>query len=127
MHRRLALVVGLALLLGALAFTFAPSKASDATCGWWFNTEWDRAESKKIADEYWDMLEESQADALSSPGIAEVEGEIRASALDIAQNYRACTDELTRRRNISIGLLAGAVMVPVAILFVAGRENQTAS
>ena len=123
MRRRLALVVGWALLLGAVALTFAPSHAIDATCGWWFTPEWNRERSKEIADGYMDMAHESQADPHGSPEIAEFEGGARASALEVAQNYRACTDELTRRRNISLGLLAGGVVVPVAIRFVAGRED----
>lgn len=116
MHRRLALVLGLALLLGAVAFTLAPSSTSNANCGSWFNPEWEKGHSKALAAK---ALEQTNGT------FPEIDARARALASDIAENYRMCTDELTRRRNLSIGLFAGAVVVPVAILFIVGREDKT--
>lgn len=40
-------------------------------------------------------------------------------------NYARCDDVLDSRRNWSLGLLAGAFVVPRAISFVTGRNRET--
>lgn len=114
MTQRLAIVAGLALLLGALLLTFLPTNSQDTKCGHWFNPEWDRAKSQALAEEYADIADEA-AELANDEGIG---AEASASAYQIASAYRRCDDSLGTRRNLSIGLLVAAGLVPAAIVFV---------
>ena len=114
MNRRLALVFGLALLLASVLFTALPASTSGATnakCGHWFSPEYDKATSKKLA--------------LDAASIGTDEG--NDLALKVAYSYRDCRDKLATRRNLSIGLLIAAGLVPAAIIYVGRRDDQIAT
>lgn len=109
MIQRLAVVAGLVLLLGAGLFTFLPTNANGSTCGTWVAPEWDKDESAELAGRAADLGDEGEA-----------------LAREVATNYRQCTDALSTRRLLSIGLLVGAVLLPAGIVFVGRGQTATA-
>lgn len=119
MTKRIAIVVGLGLLLGAVLFTAWPTSAQDSKCGHWFNPEWDRERSQNLAQEFFDLAEEAEAS-----GDDEIRAESESRAYSIASSYRRCDDALATRRNLSIGLLIAAGVIPAAILYVGRRDDQ---
>lgn len=120
MNRRLALVAALALLLGAALFTALPSSTANSKCGWWFAPEFHKAESQKLAAKALALIDDT-------PGMESSNDEVTAFARQIATQWRDCHDKLATRRNISIGLLIAAGLVPAGILYVTKREDQTAT
>lgn len=119
MNRRLALVAALALFVGAALFTAIPASADGAECGWWMNREYGKSESQKIAQ---DSLDNAQ-EASEITGGEDLASESTGLAIRVATAYRDCTNTLNTRRNVSIGLLIAAGLVPAAILYVAGRKE----
>lgn len=126
MTKRIAIVAGLALLLGAALFTLLPTSASGATCGHWFSPEFTKANVSDLLGRQADLDAQIESSG-DIPGNAELAAENEASAARLIENYRACDDALDTRRNLSIGLLIAAGVVPAAILFVGGRKDQTAT
>lgn len=102
-------MAGIALLLGALAFSFAPASSGGSECGWWGSPEWGEAESKDLARR-----------ALETPG-----GE--GIAFSTARAYRECNEKLVARRNVSLGLLAVALLLPAGIVYVGRSRDQVAT
>ena len=119
MNRRLALVTGLTLLLGAVLFTALPANVSNTECGWWVAPEWSESESRELGERYLAVAEE----ASTMEGGGELFEQSGAQAMKVANSYRACTDKLSTRRNLTLGLLASAVLVPAGILYVGRRED----
>ena len=120
MAKRIAIVVGAALLLGAVLFTAVPAQTTGADCGWWVAPEYDKAESKKLAENALAVAEEMS----TTDGGEAVAAQGATLASSIARNYRDCTDKLDTRRNVSLGLLIAAGLIPAAILYVGKREDQ---
>ena len=82
--------------------------------------EFKKSESKKMA-------EKTLALAVDEPGYESVNADIADSAREIAIRWRDCNDKLTTRRNVSIGFLLAAGLVPAGILYVGKREDHIAT
>lgn len=105
----LALALAALFLLGAVAVTAAPTSTSGAQCGWWVNPEWNRDESERLATTLINIGDQSRA-------------------LRVAENWRDCDAALSGRRTVTFVLLGAGVVIPVAVLFVAGgRRRQPSS
>ncbi|MDN4174752.1 hypothetical protein QWY28_17455 [Nocardioides sp. SOB77] len=105
MPQRLAAALAVLLLAGAIAATFLPTFPQGATCGTWLSPEWKSDQSDELVD---DFLE------LGAVG----------DAASVRLRQRLCDDALGTRRTVSLVLLGAAVLVPGAVLLVAGGRRR---
>jgi hypothetical protein len=113
--KRLAIVAGALLLLGAVAATFLPTSPQGQTCGTWVAPEWEEEATDQLVERWQDL---GERDFLG--GGAEAAG--RVASIRGAQ--RACDSALGTRRTVALVLLAGAVLVPAGVMFVAGGRRE---
>lgn len=121
---RAAIVIGALFFIGAAAATFLPASPDGATCGTWVDPEWTDEAVDDLLDD-WEGIYNSTAGTSFGQGLA---SEAVGSAMSIKASKTACDDALGTRRTISIVLLAGAVLVPAAVMFVGrGAVRPTSS
>jgi hypothetical protein len=114
---RLAIAVGLLFVFGALAATFLPaSPSTGGGCGTWIAPEYDR---ERVAQ----LVERGQRVVEDSAGLGLDTSDLQASTVGLVRAYVECDEALGTRRTLSLGMLGLAVLLPGAVIFVAGRRE----
>jgi hypothetical protein len=113
---RIAVVLGIALLLAAVAATFLPTEPDGVEgCGSWVAPGISDGEYEDLIAEYGDLYDDAEA--------LGVESRVYGGAANLANAKRSCDDALGTRRTVSLLLLGGAVLVPAGVLFVGRRRE----
>lgn len=116
---RATLVVVVVLGLAALAVMFIPTERAGSDCGTWPAPEYSDARIAELAESYAGVDVES----LEALGEGDVVAGLAADARGVAVAKIACDEALSTRRNLTLGLLAGLVVVPAVAVFV-GRAKR---
>lgn len=116
---RLAIAVAVLGVLAALGLSLVPTSAGPAKCGWWFNPHYSASNAAEA-----DHLDEL-ADQLGALGDQSSADEAHQTADAARLGYVWCSGKLDNRRTWSFVALGAAVVLPVAIVFVAGRRRVT--
>jgi hypothetical protein len=117
MVNRFAVLLAVALAVGAALLAFVPASANGTDCGIWAVPGFGKSEAQAISD---------KADAAPADGALDDE----ASSLRSAANdtYEKCDSKLDQRRMWTLILFAASLVATPAVLVVAGLdEDQTAT
>jgi hypothetical protein len=115
---RVAVVVGLLCLSGALLATFLPASAGPDECGTWVAPEYGDDETEAMLEETHGLYLDARAsgqDAIAGQAVG-VAAMIRRASVE-------CGDTLGTRRMLGVGLLGFAVVGPVAVMFIGGKRQ----
>jgi hypothetical protein len=114
-------VVGLLCAIGAVLATFLPATADDGAsrCGTWIAPRYGADETDVLLERAHGLyLDARQAgDAAGAREVLRIAGNIRAAAAD-------CAGTLETRRTVALVLVGLAVVGPVAVMFIGGRERE---
>lgn len=116
---RLAIALGVLLVVAAVLVTFVPASPSGATCGNWVAPEWDDDTTAQLLEQARSLYDEASAagqDAIASQALG--------SGTGIAKAHQVCSDALSTRRAVSLVLVGLAVVVPIGVLFVGGGRRK---
>lgn len=123
MAKRLAAVIGVLALLGIAFVTLVPAKPGGVHCGSLVKPEWTKSATKHIVNDASDLYDKAQGFDISD--------EFKDQATDIAANavrsYQTCEDVRSTRHTWLYVLIGVVVIVPVAIIFVAGGARRRES
>lgn len=114
--KRSAIAVGVLCLLGAVAATFLPASPQGASCGTWVAPEWTAEKTDALVERAMDLTDQSLSDDIADQGYS------LAANARLAQ--RLCDDALGTRRTVTLVLLGAGIVVPAALLFVAGARRR---
>lgn len=115
---RLTIVGMVVLLLTGLFALYAPTEKMGADCGTWASPELSDARMADLERRY-DSLD---TDAMIELGMGDDVTELAGQRGYIAAAKVACDDALSTRRNVTVGLFGGAVLLPLLVMFVGGRQ-----
>lgn len=116
---RAAIVTAVVFAIAALAVMFMPTEKAGADCGTWPAPEFSDARMAKLADSYDDL----DLEAMRTLGMGDDAAELEAGGRSIVAAKIACDDALSARRNATLGLLAGLLIVPGGMVFVSRAKN----
>lgn len=119
MLKRLAAALAVLFVLGAVAATFLPTAPGGASCGTWVSPEWNDDDVDALLEDF-----EGLYDRAIESELYDFAGEAEGSVRGVMFASIACESALSTRRAVALSLLGAAAVVPLAVLFVAGRREQ---